>query len=144
MAPSFTQLYLARTMLESLVTERNSSGKRIFRKDVDQKHLDRMAAFLRLSYNWPALLQLQETLERGADLSQLWFREFYLEMTMGRRIQFPIDMSIPWILIDHVLVGEDPALTECILYQLDLYNDAANFALKKFKKQFLFDECEAG
>lgn len=30
-----------------------------------------------------------------------------------------------------------------IFYQLDLYNDAADYALKKFKKQFLYDEVEA-
>jgi hypothetical protein len=36
------------------------------------------------------------------DLSQLWYREFYLEMTMGKRIQFPIEMSMPWILTDHI------------------------------------------
>lgn len=52
-------------------------------------------------------------------------------------------MSIPWILIDHILSTQDPALIECILYQLDLYNDAASYSLKKFKKQFLYDEVEA-
>lgn len=52
-------------------------------------------------------------------------------------------MSFPWILIDHILTCLDPALTECILYQLDLYNDAADYALRHFKKQFLYDEVEA-
>lgn len=28
-----------------------------------------------------------ESLQQCCDLSQLWYREFYLEMTMGRRIQ---------------------------------------------------------
>ena len=77
------------------------------------------------------------------DLSQLWFREYFLEMTMGRRIQvcfvssvssykarkqisskygekcfpplfyqFPIDMSMPWILTDHVLETKDPSMME--------------------------------
>uniref|UniRef100_A0A915DJJ2 Cytoplasmic FMR1-interacting protein n=1 Tax=Ditylenchus dipsaci TaxID=166011 RepID=A0A915DJJ2_9BILA len=143
-APSSTQLYMARTMLESLISEKSgSSGKRIFRKDIDTKHLDKMVNFLRVSYYWPALLHLSRSLELCADLSQLWFREFYLEMTMGKRIQFPIDMSIPWILIEHILSSQDPALMECILYQLDLYNDAANYSLKRFKKQFLYDEVEA-
>ena len=32
---------------------------------------------------------------------------------------------------------------ECILYPMDLYNDSAQFALTKFKKQFLYDEVEA-
>ena len=31
----------------------------------------------------------------------------------------------------------------CILYPMDLYNDSAQYALTKFKKQFLYDEVEA-
>lgn len=30
---------------------------------------------------------LLESLQDCCDLSQLWYREFYLEMTMGRKIQ---------------------------------------------------------
>jgi cytoplasmic FMR1 interacting protein len=52
-------------------------------------------------------------------------------------------MSLPWILIDHVLVSLDPALLECLLFQMDLYNDAGSFALRRFRKQFLYDEVEA-
>ena len=76
-------------------------------------------------------------------MSQLWYREFYLEMTMGKRIQFPIEMSLPWILTDHILTTKNPAMMECVLYPLDLYNDSAFYALTKFKKQFLYDEVEA-
>uniref|UniRef100_A0AC34GHC3 Cytoplasmic FMR1-interacting protein n=1 Tax=Panagrolaimus sp. ES5 TaxID=591445 RepID=A0AC34GHC3_9BILA len=140
-SPSTTQLYMARTMLESLISEK--AGKKSHRKDIDQKHIEKMISFLRLSYHWTALLNLSRTLEACCDLSQLWFREFYLEMTMGARIQFPIEMSIPWILTDHILSTQEPALIECLLYQLDLYNDAANYSLKRFKKKFLYDECEA-
>ncbi|VDN03135.1 unnamed protein product [Thelazia callipaeda] len=154
-APSSTQLYMARTMTESLISER-SGGKKALRKDIESKYVERLAQFLRISFHWPALLTfsgnvnrnqikeaVSESLRECCELSQLWFREFYLEMTMGRRIQFPIDMSMPWILTDYILSSQDPALTECIFYQLDLYNDAADYALKKFKKQFLFDEVEA-
>lgn len=34
-------------------------------------------------------------------------------------------------------------MLRCLLYQLDLYNDSGNFALTKFRKQFLYDEVEA-
>ncbi|VDM07312.1 unnamed protein product [Wuchereria bancrofti] len=141
-APSSTQLYMARTMTESLISERSGS-KKILRKDIESKYVERLANFLRISFHWPALLAFSETLSECCELSQLWFREFYLEMTMGRRIQFPIDMSMPWILTDYILISQDPALIESIFYQLDLYNDAAHYALKKFKKQFLYDEVEA-
>lgn len=53
-----------------------------------------------------------ESLQDCCDLSQLWYREFYLEMTMGQRIQFPIDMSMPWILTDHILETNDSSYME--------------------------------
>ncbi|MEQ2193482.1 hypothetical protein XENOCAPTIV_030006, partial [Xenoophorus captivus] len=70
-------------------------------------------------------------------------REFFLELTMGRRIQFPIEMSMPWILTDHILETKEPSMMEYVLYPLDLYNDSGYYALTKFKKQFLYDEIEA-
>lgn len=53
-----------------------------------------------------------EALQQCCDLSQLWFREFFLELTMGRRIQFPIEMSMPWILTDHILDTKEPSMME--------------------------------
>jgi len=52
-------------------------------------------------------------------------------------------MSLPWIFVNFILDSFDSSLLECVLFQLDLYNDAASFALKMFKKQFLYDEVEA-
>ncbi|KRY60917.1 Cytoplasmic FMR1-interacting protein [Trichinella britovi] len=131
--PSSTQLYMMRTMLESLVSDR-SSGRKTIRKDIDGQHLSIISEFLRNSHYWNAMC---------CDMSQLWFREFYLEMTMGQRIQFPIEMSMPWILTDHILQTKNPSYIECILYQLDLYNDSAECAMTRFEKQFLYDEVEA-
>uniref|UniRef100_A0A8C7PPJ7 Cytoplasmic FMR1 interacting protein 2 n=1 Tax=Oncorhynchus mykiss TaxID=8022 RepID=A0A8C7PPJ7_ONCMY len=91
------------------------------------------------SHSLPVSLALQHC----CDLSQLWFREFFLELTMGRRIQFPIEMSMPWILTDHILETKEPSMMEYVLYPLDLYNDSGYYALTKFKKQFLYDEIEA-
>lgn len=52
------------------------------------------------------------TLRECCDLSQLWFREFYLELTMGVRIQFPIEMSLPWILTNHILENKTAHMME--------------------------------
>lgn len=73
----------------------------------------------------------------------MWYREFYLEMTMGQKIQFPIEMSMPWILASHILETKDQSLMEFVFYPLDLYNDAAMNALCVFKKRHLYDEVEA-
>ena len=62
---------------------------------------------------------------------------------MEKRIQFPIEMSMPWILTDHILRSKEPSMMEYVLYPLDLYNDSALYALTIFRKQFLYDEVEA-
>ncbi|GMR48351.1 hypothetical protein PMAYCL1PPCAC_18546, partial [Pristionchus mayeri] len=142
-APGTTQLYMARTQIEALVSEKISGGKKVLKKELEQKSVDRFKVFLVKSFHWPGLFNLLDTMNEACELSQLWFREFYLEMTMGKRIQFPIEMSMPWILTEHVLSMSDGSLLDSILYQLDLYNDAAQFALLKFRKQFLYDEVEA-
>ncbi|XP_003737710.1 cytoplasmic FMR1-interacting protein [Galendromus occidentalis] len=140
--PSSTQLYMVRTMLESLIADK-SGAKRSLRKDLDAASLQDIEKFHKNSFYWNYLLNFSQTLQECCDLSQLWYREFYLEMTMGKRIQFPIEMSLPWILTDHILTTKNPAMMECVLYPLDLYNDSAFYALTKFKKQFLYDEVEA-
>ncbi|KAK2176605.1 hypothetical protein NP493_652g01000 [Ridgeia piscesae] len=140
--PSSTQLYMVRTMLESLIADK-SGGKKTLRKDIDMQHLMAIDTFHKNSFYWPYLLKFNETLQQCCELSQLWYREFYLEMTMGKKIQFPIEMSVPWILTDHILETREASMIEYILYPLDLYNDSAHYALHTFKKQFLFDEVEA-
>ncbi|CAJ0931257.1 unnamed protein product, partial [Mesorhabditis belari] len=141
--PSSTQLYMARTQLESLVSERSAGGKKILRKELDEKTVEKIERFLHKTTHWTALLHFADSLSAAGDLSQLWFREFYLEIANGERIQFPIDMSMPWILTDHILTTSDASLLECALFQLDLYNDAAHYCLFNFQKQFLYDEVEA-
>ncbi|XP_022901321.1 cytoplasmic FMR1-interacting protein [Onthophagus taurus] len=163
--PSSTQLYMVRTMLESLIADK-SGGKKTLRKDIDGQYLMQIDQFHKTSFYWNYLLNFSESLQKCCDLSQLWYREFYLEMTMARRInkctvkhnhneecndlitmekriQFPIDMSMPWILTDHILKTKEPSMMEYVLYPLDLYNDSALYALTIFRKQFLYDEVEA-
>jgi len=140
--PSSTQLYMVRTMLESLIASKAGS-KRTLRKDIDGAMLVKIDEFHKNSFFWNYLLNFSKSLQDCCDLSQLWYREFYLEMTMGKRIQFPIEMSMPWILTDHILATKDSSYMECVLYPLDLYNDSAFYALTVFKKQFLYDEVEA-
>ena len=57
---------------------------------------------------------------------------------MGKRIQFPIEMSFPWILTDHVLEKGAPTYIECVLYPFDLYNDSAFHALTVFRYKYLW------
>ncbi|CAH8856207.1 unnamed protein product [Trichobilharzia szidati] len=140
--PSSSQLYLVRTMLELLV-EQVSSSKQMMRKELDASTLSAIDTFLKHSFYWPYLLNFSDTLIKCCDLSQLWYREFFLEMTNGACIQFPIEMSLPWIFTDHILETEHPGYMEYLLYMLDLYNDAADCALNRFRRRFLYEEIEA-
>ncbi|XP_041358058.1 cytoplasmic FMR1-interacting protein-like isoform X2 [Gigantopelta aegis] len=158
--PSSTQLYLVRTMLESLIADK-SGGKKTLRKDIDTQHFAHIDDFHKQSFFWNYILSFNESLHNCCDLSQLWYREFFLELTVDNRaqmsdnvdspsplmrmprVQFPIEMSMPWILTDHILETKEPSMMEYILYPLDLYNDSAHYALTKFRKQYLYDEVEA-
>ncbi|PWA14426.1 hypothetical protein CCH79_00011121, partial [Gambusia affinis] len=140
--PSSTQLYMVRTMLESLIADKSGS-KKTLRSGLEGPTILDIEKFHKESFFYTHLLNFSETLQQCCDLSQLWFREFFLELTMGRRIQFPIEMSMPWILTDHILDTKEASMMEYVLYPLDLYNDSAHYALTKFKKQFLYDEIEA-
>lgn len=98
---------MVRTQLESLISDKALSGRRTLRKDIDGQYLMAIDQFHKSSFFWNYLLNfsrmninanfnfnsiikfdlITETLRECCDLSQLWYREFYLEMTMGKRIQ---------------------------------------------------------
>ena len=84
----FLQLYMIRTMLESLVSDKG--GKKVMRKELEKETVEMIETFLKNSFFFEQLLHFNEVLRDCCDLSQLWFREFYLELTMGARIQVRI------------------------------------------------------
>lgn len=53
--PSSTQLYMVRTMLESLISEK-SGGKKTLRKDIDGQYLMQIDQFHKTSFYWNYLL----------------------------------------------------------------------------------------
>lgn len=53
--PSSTQLYMVRTMLESLIADK-SGGKRTLRKDIDGQYLMAIDQFHKNSFYWNYLL----------------------------------------------------------------------------------------
>ena len=85
---------MLRTMLESLISEKSGKGTKTFRKDLDGATLTSIDTFLRSSYFYPYLLNFSDALKECSDLSQLWYREFFLELTMGERIQVLFHLSI--------------------------------------------------
>lgn len=76
---------MVRTMLQSIVSDKG--GKKGMRKDLDKESIESIETFLKNSFFFDQLLRFSEILRDCCDLSQLWFREFFLELTMGARIQ---------------------------------------------------------
>ncbi|KAH9784216.1 protein PIR [Citrus sinensis] len=96
--------------------------------------------FYKLSF-FLHILDYTATVSTLTDLGFLWFREFYLESS--RVIQFPIECSLPWMLVDHVLESQNAGLLESVMMPFDIYNDSAQQALVVLKQRFLYDEIEA-
>lgn len=89
------------------------------------------------------MLDFVGTLREVSDMSHLYNHELYLETT--RCLQFTIDTSLPWMLIEHVITDKCKELPviENIFYILDIFNDAAYKALYVLEQQHLYDEVEA-
>ncbi|XP_041016836.1 protein PIR [Juglans microcarpa x Juglans regia] len=104
----------------------------------DLKQLE--SFFYKLSF-FLHILDYTATVATLTDLGYLWFREFYLESS--RVIQFPIECSLPWMLVEYVLESRNAGLLESVLMPFDIYNDSAQQALVVLKQRFLYDEIEA-
>jgi cytoplasmic FMR1 interacting protein len=147
LAPSPTQLFLLRAAVETLASDRapGMQGKGLLsKKDFDKEEVGWLMGFWKSTYFFPYLLDLGGTVQVCADMGDLWYREFYLEMT--KQVQFPIDMSLPWILTEHVInnpVALTSHMVENILFAMDIYNDSAHRALNSLHQQYLFQEIEA-
>ncbi|PRP73456.1 component of SCAR regulatory complex, partial [Planoprotostelium fungivorum] len=100
--PSPTQLALIRNITYGLIESKKHEWKDSVNKTLE--------AFYVRSYFYEYLLNYSATIVSITDVGDLWYREFYLEL--GKKLQFPIDMSLPWILADHILETKEPSMME--------------------------------
>lgn len=72
--PSSTQLYMVRTMLESLIADK-SGGKRTLRKDIDGQYLMLIDQFHKTSFYWNYLLSFsgRYKLKTGTNSTDLFY-----------------------------------------------------------------------
>ena len=124
-------------MLTDSVCE-NSKKRAVFSgADIDKTDIEILRSFYEDSAIYPYLLDLSNVLRGLSDLSVLYYREFYMEM--AKQVQFPIAMSLPWIMIKQVVENPTSKARSCILYALDVYNDAAQFALYNLRRKHVYD-----
>ena len=141
--PSMTQLWLMRATTRALYDERSPyiKGSLMNEADLPKETVKEMRAFVSESATFPYLMRPSSTLHQLGDVSCLWMREFYLELC--KRVQFPISMSLPAILTEHVLAAGNSRLMPCLLYAFDAYTDAGHQALSLHRQQHLYVEIEA-
>ncbi|XP_044482624.1 protein PIR [Mangifera indica] len=144
-APTAAQVHCLQFLIYEVVSGGNlrkpgglfgNSGSEIPVNDLKQLE----TFFYKLSF-FLHVLDYTVTISTLMDLGFLWFREFYLESS--RVIQFPIECSLPWMLLEHVLESQNAGLLESVLIPFDIYNDSAQQALIVLKQRFLYDEIEA-
>eukprot|EP00249_Psilotum_nudum_P020261 c27628_g3_i1 orf=83-4003(+) len=144
-APTAAQLHCLQFLIHELVsggTPKKSGG--FFGSndaEIPSNDMRQLENFCNRLAFYPHILDFKATLSHVTDLGFLWFREFYLETT--HVIQFPIECSLPWMLVQHIIGSEDTGLLESVLMPFDIYNDAAEHALHVLKQRFLYDEIEA-
>ena len=136
------QLHLLRVMLRSMD---DGQGRGLYRKEIDEKTLSLLSEFHEVTEFFPHFTALLSTVQLcSRNLGELWYRELYIQIT--NCTQFPIEMSLPFLLSEKVVHstrrGKVPVL-ENVVCTLDLYNDAAAFALNVLQLRHIYDEIEA-
>ena len=141
--PTQTQIWLMRATTRALYDERSPYIKSSLMNEADlpKEAVKEMRDFVSDSSAFPYLMRLSSTLQSLGDVACLWMREFYLELC--KRVQFPISMSLPAILTEHVLSAGNSRLMPLLLYAFDAYSDAGDVALRVHQQQHLFVEIEA-
>jgi len=95
--PSTTQLELMRFLVGGIATD----CKRDKLKGLSSDTLAELQDFVSVSFYYKYVADLGGMVDQCADVGDLWFREFFLELS--HEIQFPIKMSLPWILVEHLV-----------------------------------------
>eukprot|EP01091_Cochliopodium_minus_P018721 TRINITY_DN766_c0_g1_i1.p1 TRINITY_DN766_c0_g1~~TRINITY_DN766_c0_g1_i1.p1 ORF type:complete len:1390 (-),score=504.69 TRINITY_DN766_c0_g1_i1:45-4214(-) len=140
--PSPTQLVLIRNSVYGYIAHKILGPKKGLYSDKNFNGETKVFEnFYKRSFNYKYILDFNNSIIQCSDLGDLWYREFYLEIS--KKLQFPIEMSLPWILTDSIIEPHHTAMYDYALYPFELYNDAAERALNSLKQQFLYDEIEA-
>lgn len=144
--PSSSQHFVLRMEIASLFdagSEVRSAASVFSKTDLEGPDVELFESFYHASFFYPYILDYPRYVREITDFSCLWMREHFLEM--GRSVQFPIDVSMPWVLTSCLLANAkaNPLLIEKALYVLDIYNDAAARVLHHMNEQYLYDEIEA-
>jgi cytoplasmic FMR1 interacting protein len=80
-APSVTMMHLVRRMMHTIFSPNAPGMQGGFSTEKDLEWIPVWDEFYKNSYYFPYMLIFPETIRAITDLSYLWYREFYLEVT---------------------------------------------------------------
>lgn len=140
---SVAQLFFARATLDLMFNEKSKGmkGGMMKEKNFKEKDVAELQKFCDESFYYPKMMALADTIRSCSDLSNLWFKEFFLELT--KQVQFPTSTSLPWILTEYLMETSQTDELQDLLIPMDLYNDAAFKTLYRLKSQIIYNEIEA-
>eukprot|EP00298_Acanthocystis_sp_HF-20_P017614 c21787_g1_i2.p1 GENE.c21787_g1_i2~~c21787_g1_i2.p1 ORF type:complete len:1018 (+),score=516.57 c21787_g1_i2:1069-4122(+) len=138
---SGTQLYVLRTLLWTIIETASYQSGPFSNYDMTSAQKKDFSSFHSSTFRFSYLLNLNSTIAEASNLGDLWYREFYLGLS--KTVQFPLEMSLPWILVEHVLKNPSSANVLSIFHSFDIYNDAAEKAINVLNQQHLFHEIES-
>ncbi|KAJ3331715.1 Cytoplasmic FMR1-interacting protein 2, partial [Kappamyces sp. JEL0680] len=140
---SLSQLFFARSTLDLMFSEKSKGmkGGLMKEKNFKDSQVAELQKFYDDSFTYPQMMSLSTTIRDCSNLSNLWFKEFYLELT--KQVQFRTSTSLPWILAEYVLESQETDILQDLFVPLDLYNDAAASTLHYLKSQYIYNEIEA-
>jgi cytoplasmic FMR1 interacting protein len=138
-----------------------NQGGYITKGELSPEKAGRLDDWSQASYAHELALNLPAWVNAVSDLSQLYFRELYLDMT--KQVQFKLDLNLPHILASHVLSHRPGAadgagaagaggaraggglggqLVEMCLIALSIYDDAAACAVRDMRRRHMLLEIE--
>ncbi|KAJ3384847.1 Cytoplasmic FMR1-interacting protein 2 [Lobulomyces angularis] len=140
---SLTQLHFLKTYLDYGFSDKSKGMKGGLMKEKDFKdyQVAEVQKFFDFCLYFPCMMDLKGTVEKCVDVSDLWYKEFYLEIS--KQIQFPISMSLPWILAEYCLDSFNPEMFSNIFVIFDIYNDVAKSTMYNLNSQYIYDEVVA-
>ncbi|KAJ1507902.1 Cytoplasmic FMR1-interacting protein 2 [Coelomomyces lativittatus] len=134
--------YVAQGLIGRIYKLNALSGGFMKDKDLKDSQWIELDIYHELLYWSPIILDFTNHIRLTSDLGALWCKEFYLELS--KQIQFPIETSLPWMLIQQALSPTSTLdLTQTLFIPFLIYDDAANSALTELKLQFIYNEIEA-
>ncbi|KAI8800305.1 cytoplasmic fragile-X interacting family-domain-containing protein [Cladochytrium replicatum] len=140
---SVTQLHILRSLLELGFSDRakGMKGGLMKEKSFKDNHISDYQTFVSKSYFFVYMYDIPTAVARASDLSNLWFKEFYLELS--KQVQFPIRMSLPWILVEYILESNSPDMINNVFHPFEIYNDAGRQTLYTLRSKYIYDEITA-